>query len=89
MMDCIVPGGIAVDLDTDGDAGIRSLIDEIRARFPALVELYDKTASLQDRTVGTGILSRRAGAPLRCRRLCRPRVGTRFRCAKVDRLSAV
>jgi Ni,Fe-hydrogenase III large subunit len=57
MMDCIVPGGIAVDLDTDGDAGIRSLIDGIRARFPALVELYDKTASLQDRTVGTGILS--------------------------------
>jgi Ni,Fe-hydrogenase III large subunit len=64
MMDCIVPGGIAVDLA--GDADIRSLIDEIRARFPALVELYDKTASLQDRTVGTGILTaelaRRFGA---------------------------
>ena len=26
-------------------------------RFPELVELYDNTASLQDRTVGTGILS--------------------------------
>ncbi|HEY2617993.1 MAG TPA: hydrogenase expression protein HypE [Acetobacteraceae bacterium] len=66
MMDCIVPGGVAVDLDTDGDASLRSLIDQIRARFPALVELYDKTASLQDRTVGTGILSpalaRRFGA---------------------------
>ena len=64
MMDCVVPGGVTVDL-TD-DAGIRALIDEIRARFPALVELYDKTASLQDRTVGTGILSvelaRRFGA---------------------------
>ena len=66
MMDCIVPGGVAVDLPADGEAGIRSLVDEIRARFPALVELYDKTASLQDRTVGTGILSaelaRRFGA---------------------------
>ena len=65
MMDRIVPGGVAVDL-TEDDAGIRALIDEIRARFPALVELYDKTASLQDRTVGTGILSaelaRRFGA---------------------------
>jgi Ni,Fe-hydrogenase III large subunit len=30
------------------------LIDEIRGRFPELVELYDKAASLQDRT---GILS--------------------------------
>jgi len=30
---------------------------ESRSRFPELVELYDNTASLQDRTVGTGILS--------------------------------
>ena len=28
----------------------------IRLRFPALVELYDNTASLQDRTVDTGVL---------------------------------
>jgi Ni,Fe-hydrogenase III large subunit len=64
MMDRIVPGGVAADLSS-GDE-IRLLIDDIRARFPALVELYDKTASLQDRTVGTGILSpelaRRFGA---------------------------
>ena len=57
MMDCIVPGGIATDITADGSRAIRALIDEIRARFPALVELYDKTASLQDRTVGTGTLS--------------------------------
>ncbi len=48
------------------------------------MELYDKTASLQDRTVGTGILSRRTGAPLRRRRLCRPRLRPRLRCAQVD-----
>ena len=35
---------------------IGALLGEIRRRFPALVELYDNTASLQDRTVGTGIL---------------------------------
>jgi Ni,Fe-hydrogenase III large subunit len=55
MMDCIVAGGVAADLSNATE--IRLLIDEIRARFPPLVELYDKTASLQDRTVGTGILS--------------------------------
>ena len=87
MMDCIVPGGVTVDL-TD-DAGIRALIDEIRARFPALVELYDKTASLQDRTVGTGILSVGTGTAVRCRRVCRPRLGPRFRRASVDRLSTI
>jgi Ni,Fe-hydrogenase III large subunit len=57
MMDCIVPGGVAVNLPADGASGIRMLVDEIRARFPPLVDLYDKTASLQDRTVRTGILS--------------------------------
>ena len=31
-------------------------LDNIRLRFPALVELYDNTASLQDRTVDTGVL---------------------------------
>jgi len=32
------------------------MLDNIRLRFPALVELYDNTASLQDRTVDTGTL---------------------------------
>jgi len=54
MMDRIVPGGVAADLDVAGASKLRALIDEVRKRFPALVELYDNTASLQDRTVGTG-----------------------------------
>ncbi|HEU4618026.1 MAG TPA: hydrogenase expression protein HypE [Gammaproteobacteria bacterium] len=56
MRDRVVPGGVAVDLDAEGRARIAALIAEIRRRFPHLVELYDKTASLQDRTVGTGIV---------------------------------
>jgi Ni,Fe-hydrogenase III large subunit len=54
--DRIVPGGITSDLNSDGAAGLRDLLAEIRRRFPALVELYDNTTSLQDRTVGTGRL---------------------------------
>jgi Ni,Fe-hydrogenase III large subunit len=54
MMDRIRPGGVVADLAPDGVAGLRALIAEIRRRFPALVELYDNTASLQDRTVATG-----------------------------------
>jgi Ni,Fe-hydrogenase III large subunit len=57
MRDLIVPGGITVDLDSDCEATIRALLTDTERRFPALVELYDNTASLQDRTVGTGILS--------------------------------
>lgn len=56
MRDRVVPGGVAGDLGADGVAAIRSLVAEVQARFPALVELYDATTSLQDRTVATGIL---------------------------------
>jgi Ni,Fe-hydrogenase III large subunit len=56
MRDCVVPGGIATDLACEGMAAIRAVIEEAQRRFPPLVALYDNTASLQDRTVGTGIL---------------------------------
>jgi Ni,Fe-hydrogenase III large subunit len=59
MRDLIVPGGITADLDSECETTIRALLTEIERRFPALVELYDNTASLQDRTVGTGILNQR------------------------------
>src|SRR5882762_5219003 len=57
MRDVIVPGGIVRDLDENGQAAIRAVLDNIHIRFPALIELYDNTASLQDRTVGTGIVT--------------------------------
>ncbi len=56
MMDCIVVGGVAVDLSPEGQERIRALLRELRHRFPPLVKLYDGAASLQDRTVGTGVL---------------------------------
>ena len=62
--------------------------------LPRLIELYDNTASLQDRTVGTGIVKAGVGAPIRGRRLYRPRVwprasmlGARFAYAPYDELS--
>ncbi len=56
MMDCIVPGGVVGDIDPAGAARIAALTADIRRRFQRLVELYDSTASMQDRTVGTGVL---------------------------------
>src|SRR6266446_1774275 len=56
MRDIIVPGGVTRDLDNAGAKIIRATLDNIRRRFPHLVELYDNTASLQDRTVDTGVL---------------------------------
>jgi Ni,Fe-hydrogenase III large subunit len=56
MMDRVVPGGVATDLVRDGVAALRGLVATVRRYFPELVELYDSTASLQQRTVTTGIL---------------------------------
>jgi Ni,Fe-hydrogenase III large subunit len=67
MMDRVVPGGVAEDLRPGGASAIRDTLQEIRLRFPQLIELYDNTASLQDRTVATGIvraeLAGQFGAP--------------------------
>jgi Ni,Fe-hydrogenase III large subunit len=57
MRDRIVPGGVAAELEGGGVSAIRALLTDIKALFPALVELYDNTASLQDRTVTTGMVA--------------------------------
>ena len=66
MMDVIVPGGVTRDIAAAGPAQLQALLTEARRTFPRLIELYDNTASLQDRTVTTGIVKpeyvRRFGA---------------------------
>jgi Ni,Fe-hydrogenase III large subunit len=57
MMDRIVPGGVATDLTPEAQEILLALTKRLRRQFPELIELYDNTASLQDRTVGTGVLS--------------------------------
>jgi Ni,Fe-hydrogenase III large subunit len=57
MMDCIIPGGVRNDLSAEGPHALRVLTALVRSRFPELVEVYDNTESLKDRTVSTGILT--------------------------------
>ena len=89
MRDIIVPGGVSRDIGDGGAEAIRATLDNIRLRFPALVELYDNTASLQDRTVDTGVLTAAAGPAICRRRLYRPRLGPRVRRAPNAGLSAL
>ncbi|MFZ1643690.1 MAG: hydrogenase expression protein HypE [Candidatus Contendobacter sp.] len=56
LMDCVIPGGVETDLPADGAKVLRTLVAEFRRQFPPLIDLYDNTASLQDRTVGTGFV---------------------------------
>ena len=57
MMDRIVPGGVTDDLGEGGIEALRALLETVRTSFPGVVEIYDNTASLQDRTVTTGYLA--------------------------------
>jgi Ni,Fe-hydrogenase III large subunit len=55
MMDAVIPGGVACDLTVDAVKSLQSALTEVRWRLPRLIELYDNTASLQDRTAKSGI----------------------------------
>ena len=54
--DRIVPGGVTMDLDDRGASILRRLVSDTRRKFSRIVEIYDQTASLQDRTAGAGIV---------------------------------
>jgi len=56
MMDMIVPGGVSRDIVAEGIPQVQALLAEVHRVFPRLIDLYDNTASLQDRTVTTGIV---------------------------------
>src|SRR4029077_2640628 len=45
MRDIIMPGGVTRDLTNEGTEMIRATLDNIRLHYPALIELYDNTAS--------------------------------------------
>ncbi len=56
MRDVIEPGGVARDIDAGGASRLRKGLRDWRRRFRGLITLYDETPSLEDRTVGTGIV---------------------------------
>jgi Ni,Fe-hydrogenase III large subunit/Ni,Fe-hydrogenase III component G len=66
MMDRIVPGGVRGELPGEGAKAMGDLIGSVRKHLPELIELYDNTASLQDRTVATGVLSPKLARQFGC-----------------------
>jgi Ni,Fe-hydrogenase III large subunit len=57
MMDRVVPGGVAHDLDDAGTARLGALVHDLRPRLARLLAVYDDKPSLLDRTVGTGVVA--------------------------------
>jgi Ni,Fe-hydrogenase III large subunit len=54
MMDCVVPGGVAGDIDAAGAVRLAQQCDAIEGELQSLRTIYDEHAGLQDRFAGTG-----------------------------------
>jgi Ni,Fe-hydrogenase III large subunit len=54
MMDRVVPGGTACDLQREQADAIRALLNRIEPSFARVVNAYDQSPSLQNRVQGTG-----------------------------------
>ena len=64
MMDCVVPGGVARDVDAAGVSALRKQCAELRAELEPLMDILADQPSLQDRLVTTGALAPRTAAEL-------------------------
>jgi Ni,Fe-hydrogenase III large subunit len=58
MMDAVVPGGVAFDLDASAAARVRAQCDAIEREVRTLRGIYDEHAGLQDRFMTTGRVPR-------------------------------
>jgi len=54
LMDTIVPGGVARDIDAQGVGRVRSEIDDLGKAVALLKNIYDEHAGLQDRFIACG-----------------------------------
>ena len=57
MMDCIIPGGVKRDLREKDIGTLRDLVVGLRRDFAPLIDIYENTLTLQDRTMTTGVVS--------------------------------
>ena len=63
-MDCVVPGGVAIDLDREACAALLVEADRLEAEVLALRSIYYDHPGLQDRCIGCGRLAPRLAAEL-------------------------
>ena len=54
LMDTVVPGGVAIDLERSEIDRIHDEIEQVRRSVEALRSIYDEHAGLQDRFIGAG-----------------------------------
>jgi Ni,Fe-hydrogenase III large subunit len=66
MMDCIVPGGTAVDLDEASAGAMPAEAALLRRELDGLIAIVNDSGSVEDRLVGAGVLAPAQAAALGC-----------------------
>ncbi|WP_348759980.1 NADH-quinone oxidoreductase subunit C [Candidatus Methylocalor cossyra] len=64
LMDRIIPGGVAVDVTADAAQSMGNSIATLREELNELLTILDANSSLEDRFLGTGVLSSELAAAL-------------------------
>ncbi|MES2015481.1 MAG: NADH-quinone oxidoreductase subunit C [Pseudomonadota bacterium] len=64
LMDCVVPGGVSVDLEHAGAQAVLAQCAQLDAEVRALRAIYDEHAGLQDRFIGAGRVAPKLAAEL-------------------------
>lgn len=64
LMDCIVPGGLACNIDSAGMLRIAETLRQIEHEVVILKNIYDEHAGMQDRFIGTGRVAPELAAQL-------------------------
>lgn len=64
MMDRVVPGGVAIDLDPVSVNRVNLAITSLRTELDELITILDANSSLEDRLLSTGLLSTELAAEL-------------------------
>jgi Ni,Fe-hydrogenase III large subunit len=62
LMDCIIPGGVAVDLTAQSRALILNEIKQLRKELAELISTLDLNSSLEDRLYTAGLLTEKTAA---------------------------
>jgi len=66
LMDCVVPGGVAVDLDREALDRLDTALNRLGRELDELLTILDRNTSLGDRLYTTGVLTVKTAAAMGC-----------------------
>ena len=57
LMDCLIPGGVKVDVTPEGTARMRQSVKDLRRELSEIITIIDANSSLEDRFLAAGVFT--------------------------------